>query len=533
MVTWSNSGWPFIIYQGLISCSLQPCTEKTFPQNHTNSNCRKHDLTGHVLGIVFLHRLTRMAIIVYHLSPFALKVSTTRLVSCCVYVRRSLDELNLGWLCNLDIVIGDLNFTDIVWFLLSHNFLKVVMLKFIIRAQIIFICIFLLLPSHAFALVSEGRPGNPYFDQVLFLQKKVIEDNKVVAVSLAFTDPRSNEDLCLNRMDVFGGLEMFREIPEKNWVLVDFRLQSLIIAEGFAGDADVSWVEACPNVDTCTEWGKQRSLDPQEQERRANISRPKAVVKSNLEDISQRLELGRKLVKVARCRGCHNIEGTGPSHAPSLTWKRIKYDRGWLENYLMSPYRMRPAMDNLMMLNYTSPNAMPSLQREEVKVIAQYLESVAISSAPSDDWRKELWDDYDCLGCHVKLYKSDPLVYQPTVLPENTKAKLEASSTLSLCLGCHTFGDMRTIEKGPPEIVHPFAPDLFLAFEKLDLNFISNFLEEPTHLVPLTKMPNLGLNNNQIIEIKDIAQEIKEEIEAGRIKPNHMYYNLEKGSTNN
>jgi hypothetical protein len=63
-----------------------------------------------------------MAIIVYHLSPFALKVSTTRLVSCCVYVRRSLDELNLGWLCNLDIVIGDLNFTDIVWFLLSHNF---------------------------------------------------------------------------------------------------------------------------------------------------------------------------------------------------------------------------------------------------------------------------------------------------------------------------------------------------------------------------------------------------------------------------
>lgn len=90
------------------------------------------------------------------------------------------------------------------------------MLKFIIRSQIIFICIFLLLPNHAFALVSEGRPGNPYFDQVLFLQKKVIEDNKVVAVSLAFTDPRSNEDLCLNRMDVFGGLEMFRAIPEKN-----------------------------------------------------------------------------------------------------------------------------------------------------------------------------------------------------------------------------------------------------------------------------------------------------------------------------
>jgi hypothetical protein len=40
-------------------------------------------------------------------------------------------------------------------------------------------------------------------------------------------------------------------------------------------------------------------------------------------------------------------------------------------------------MDNLMMLNYTSPNAMPSLQQEEVKVVAEYLERVAIASAPS------------------------------------------------------------------------------------------------------------------------------------------------------
>ncbi len=403
-------------------------------------------------------------------------------------------------------------------------------MKFIIRAQIILLYSILFLPVVVSALVSEGRPGNPYFDQVLFLQKKVIEDNKVVAASLAFTDPRSNEDLCLNRMDVFGGLEKFRDIPEKQWVLVDFTLQSLIIAEGFAGDADVSWVKGCPDVDTCIEWGKQRSLDPQEQERRANISRPKAVDKANLEDISQRLELGRKLVKIARCRGCHNIEGTGPNYAPSLTWKRIKYDRGWLENYLMSPYRMRPAMDNLMMLNYTSPNAMPSLQQEEVTVIAKYLESVAITSAPSDDWRKELWDDYDCFGCHVKIYKSEPLVYQPTAIPENTKVMLEASSTLSLCLGCHTFGDMRTAEQIPVGAAHPFSPDLLLAFEKLDLDFISNFLEDPTHLVPLTKMPNLGLNDDQVLEIRGIAKKIKEEIEAGQIKPNHIYYNIKKKS---
>ena len=135
-------------------------------------------------------------------------------------------------------------------------FRKAVVLKMMIRAFVIFLCPLLLLPNHVSALVSEARSSVPYFDQVLFLQKKVIESNKVVAASLAFADPRHSEDLCLNRMDVFAGLEKFRDIPENSWVLVDFQLQSLLIAEGFAGDADVSWVKDCPDVDTCMEWAK-------------------------------------------------------------------------------------------------------------------------------------------------------------------------------------------------------------------------------------------------------------------------------------
>lgn len=398
----------------------------------------------------------------------------------------------------------------------------------IIRAFVIFLCPLLLLPNHVSALVSEARPSVPYFDQVLFLQKKVIESNKVVAASLAFADPRRNEDLCLNRMDVFAGLEKFRDIPENSWVLVDFELQSLLIAEGFAGDADVSWVKDCPDVDTCMEWGKERGLNPKEQERRANFPRPKETVKASLEGISQRMELGRKLVKAARCRGCHNLEGSGPNHAPSLTWKRIKYDRAWLENYLKAPYRMRPAMDNLMMLNYTSPNAMPSLQQEEVEAIAAYLEGVAIASAPDKNQKNELWEDYDCFSCHVKLYKSKPLDFQPTPLPEKTKTILRASSTMSLCLGCHAFADVSTVEQVSAGSAKAFAPDLLLAFEKLNIDFISSFLANPTHLVPLSQMPNLGLNGDQILEIRDIVEQIKEAIDSGEIEPNHLHYNLEK-----
>ncbi len=396
------------------------------------------------------------------------------------------------------------------------------------RNFFIFVCFMFFLTPSAFALVSEGRPGVPYFDMPLFLQKKVIENNKVVAVSLGFTDPKDNSDLCLNRMDVFGGLEKFRDLPENKWVLVDFELQSVLVAEGFAGDADVSWVKACPDVDTCIEWGQERGADPEELQRRATVPRPDVTVKANLEDISQRLELGRKLVKAARCRGCHDLEGTGPTYAPSLTWKRIKYTEGWLDKYLKNPYRMRPAMDNLMMLKYTSPNAVPHLQPAELAVVADYLEDAAVTSAPANDQRLELWEDYDCYGCHVKLYQAKPLVFQPTAIPDQTKALITASVAMQSCLGCHPFGNLKTLNPLPPGHVNAFAPDLLLSFEKLNLDFLSSFLANPAYLVPATRMPNLGLNDGQILEMRNTALHIKEAIDSGEITPVHTYYELEK-----
>ena len=401
-------------------------------------------------------------------------------------------------------------------------------MKTIFRAFVIFLCPVLLLPNYASALVSEARPSVPYFDQVLFLQKKLIENNKVVGASLAFADPRHSEDLCLNRMDVFGGLEKFRDIPENNWVLTDFELRSVLIAEGFAGDADVSWVKACPDVDTCLAWGEERRQDPKEVERRTKVPRPKSTAKANLEDISQRLKIGRELVKAARCRGCHNIEGSGPNYAPSLTWKRIKYEKNWLENYLKAPFRMRPAMDNLMMLNYTSQNAKPSMQQVELEVVADYLEQSAIASAPDSDQRKELWEDYDCFSCHVKIYKSKPLEFHPTPVPEETAEVLKSSKTMSLCLGCHAFGDMQIAGQVSSGSANAFAPDLLLAFEKLNLDFLANYLINPTHLTPLSQMPNLGLNNDQIIEIRNLVEQIKKMIDSGDIRPIHIYYELEK-----
>jgi len=381
----------------------------------------------------------------------------------------------------------------------------------------------------AISLVSEGRPGVPYYGHVLFLQNKVIENGEVVAVSLAFSDPRNDHiESCNNRIDVFGGLELFRNIPEQNWVLVDYELQSILIADGFAGDADVFKVSACADVATCLDMSEHIKSNAPKQKTEPERPRPKSTVKVNFESVQQRLEIGRKLVKAARCRGCHSLEGVGPKHAPSLTWKRSKYEEGWLENYLRAPFRMRPAMSDLMMLKYTSPNAMPNLKPEELDLVVEYLTNAAIASAPSEQFRRELWQDYDCFSCHTRLYREKPLAFIPTHIPPEIREKAESSQTFKSCLVCHPFGNMRTVEHGPVGSPNVYATDLLFAFEKITLNYLASFLADPAYLEPGTRMPNLALDSQQINDIRELARHVKEAISNGSLKPNRSFYEMEK-----
>lgn len=386
-----------------------------------------------------------------------------------------------------------------------------------------------LLPGGATALVSEGRPGVPYFGHVLFLQQKIVEDGRVVAVSLAYADPRDDKiELCSNTIDVFGGLELFRDIEERNWVLVDYELQSILIADGFTGDADVFRVSACGDAASCLARSEQLKADPLTRQAETERPRAEATIRVNFENIQQRLEIGRKLVKAARCRGCHSLEGFGPDYAPSLTWKRFKYEPGWLEEFLRAPYRMRPGMGELMMLNYTSPNAKPSLRPEELQLVADYLTSVATASAPSEQFRRELWRGYDCYACHTSAYRARPLAFRPTSVPADIRERVAASAAFQSCLGCHPFGDLRTAAPAPAGTPNAFASDLLLAFEKLSLNYLAAFLANPSYFEPETRMPDPGLDAGDIEEIRALARQVKEAIAAGRLSPVHVVYQMEK-----
>ena len=394
-----------------------------------------------------------------------------------------------------------------------------------------FLTFLLLLCCHtdAFALVSEGRPGVPYFNHVLFLDKKVTESGEISWVTLAYGDSREATLECRNRIDVFGGKELFRDIPEKSWLLVDYELQSILIEDGFFGDADVIKVTACGDAQTCCELRDRLNADPAEVAKRQQKKQPRKTRAVKLGDVEDQLEVGRQLVKAARCRGCHSIEGFGAARAPSLTWKRYKYEKGWLESYLRAPYRIRPAITDLAMLNFTSPNAQPNLQPTEADAVADYLGQVAWTKSPADRFRGEPWADYDCYDCHSRLYREKPLDFIPTPVPPSLRERFAASASFQPCFACHPLGDFRTVAAEPGrDNPFAFAPDLLLAMEKLEVGYFVNFVRDPAYLQPGAAMPKPGLTEQQLAEVREMVLAVKAAIASGEILPIHTYYEMEK-----
>ncbi len=376
------------------------------------------------------------------------------------------------------------------------------------------------------ALVSEARPGIAYHDQVMFLDKKIVEAGDVVWVTLAYGDPRASRD-CSNIIDVFNGRQLFVDMPEKSWVLIDFTLRSLVIQAGFAGDADVVRVTLCPDEKACRNLQRQRLRDgqpakPAEKTQGSSSS-------DDPGDAAQRMTLARGVVKAARCRGCHIIEGFGATHAPSLTWRRAKYQDGWLNDYLMAPYRLRPAQTSLMMLRYTSALAQPSLQPEELNVVADFLQRLAWFAPPAGRFRLEPWETYQCQPCHARLYAERPLAFVPSPVPQPLRKKMEGLSPVQACLACHTFGDAQTLTawSGPP-YPYPMAPDLLLALEKLRLDYFIDYVRDPKYLQPGTAMPQLQFTDLQYKEIEEWAQRVQLLMRQGKVQPVHNYYHMQK-----
>ncbi len=179
----------------------------------------------------------------------------------------------------------------------------------------------------------------------------------------------------------------------------------------------------------------------------------------------QREIAGRRTVARYNCVGCHVIEGQGgairaryqdtPNMAPPiLNGEGSKVQADWLFGFVKQPVPLRP------WLRVRMPTF--GLSDAEVNAVVQYFTAI---------------DNVQVPFVHID---------EAQIPPEYIEAaqKLMSPDYFS-CFSCHQQGDRKP--EGPPE---GWAPDLGMAYQRLNPDWIVRWLHNPQKVQPGTKMPS-------------------------------------------
>ena len=169
---------------------------------------------------------------------------------------------------------------------------------------------------------------------------------------------------------------------------------------------------------------------------------------------------GRTLVRRRNCVGCHIIEGDGGDFVklvsdsslgpPMLTPEGARVQPEWLYAFLRGPITIRP------WLNVKMPTF--GLDDQNLNGVIRYFGSVS-----------------NTIG---------PFQTHETVRASNTEAAGKPLFELLKCQQCHVLG---TIPKDQP--TSNLAPDLRMASDRLQPEWIMQWLKKPSDILPGTRMP--------------------------------------------
>ncbi len=178
----------------------------------------------------------------------------------------------------------------------------------------------------------------------------------------------------------------------------------------------------------------------------------------------QVIEKGRRMVRDHNCYGCHTVDGhTGgirayyqedPGLAPPLLFgEGKKVQSYWLYEFLKSPAMIRP------WLNVRMPTF--GFTDEEATALVNYFQAL---------------DDVQTVYRPKDFHKPDP---QMAAVGRQMFMQLQ-------CAKCHVVGSTAP----PGRAAGDLAPDLSMAKTRLNPEWIPEWLEDPTKLMPGTRMPS-------------------------------------------
>jgi mono/diheme cytochrome c family protein len=173
------------------------------------------------------------------------------------------------------------------------------------------------------------------------------------------------------------------------------------------------------------------------------------------------LQQGRTLVHRRNCVGCHIIEGDGGDYLklvadsslgpPMLTPEGARVKSDWLYAFLRGPITIRPWLDVRMpTFGLDDPN---------LNGVIRYFGAISNTTGPFQ-------------------------THQPVAVAASADANGKALFELLKCQQCHVLG---AIPKDQP--TSNLAPDLRMAAERLQPDWILQWLRAPAPILPGTRMP--------------------------------------------
>ncbi len=193
----------------------------------------------------------------------------------------------------------------------------------------------------------------------------------------------------------------------------------------------------------------------------------------------QAVEAMRRIVRDSNCHGCHILEGAGGAIRQSIASTMMAGGMSEDEAQATAPSLAPPILDG-----------------EGDKVQPEWLFHFFKAPSPIRPWLQVRMPSFGFSDAQTNLLvhgfaardaRSFPFQTLPTERPR--EAEMQAALTMFTgdyfnCWNCHQQGSRKP--QGPPE---GWAPDLTLAHERLNPDWIARWIENPQKLMPGTRMP--------------------------------------------
>ena len=190
------------------------------------------------------------------------------------------------------------------------------------------------------------------------------------------------------------------------------------------------------------------------------------------------------LIEEKNCTSCHRLsQKENEKKGPDLFYAGNKFKIPWLEKYLQNPVSLRKAgtIHNPGFLKGEHENKHPSFFKEEAQKITQELMKMTLPNLPAKEIQNTL------------------------TKAQIAKTKYEFERTFS-CISCHQSLNLAGKPRGGIS-----GPSLVNAGNRLQANWVANWLKNPKTFSEKSRMPVYKMDNETRLRFRQFIMTLKNE----------------------